>query len=359
MAIHHLVVSALMALSYLQTQLHTSKQYLNSTEWLLYKRQFGKSYASEEVDSMRKLIFFANKHKIDKHNAEHEHMKLGLNHLSDQSDAEFKQLLGYRPQEQLQDVQHERKKMFNKILAPSPGPPDELDWRKVPNRVSEVGDQGKCGSSWAFSAVGALEGQEVPQMNVKNLTPLSVQNLVDCTYKGRDGCKGGWMNDAFNYVKNGIEGAGQYPYVGVGGSCKFNKSRAFMNDSGIIYILGWDDEDLQGAVSFFGPVSTAVDASLDSFKNYKSGVYYDPKCASNFSKLSQAVLVVGYGHDKKLNLDYWIVKNSWGKKWGEDGYIRMIRNHNNHCGIATYPSVPYFENDPSVPNLATRPQIED
>ena len=338
MAIHHLVVSALMALSYLQTQLHTSKPELNSTEWLLYKRQFGKSYASEEVDSMRKLIFFANKHKIDKHNAQHEHMKLGLNHLSDQSDAEFKQLLGFKPAMKEMRKFSGGSDFLNEILARDVDVPDELDWRKVPNRVSEVKDQGKCGSCWAFSAVGALEGQEVPRKYAENLTMLSEQNIVDCAET--DGCRGGSAALAYKYAKNGIETSRDYPYVGKSGVCQFRKEKAYMNDSGFTDVPE-HEETMRQVVAKFGPVSAAMNAN-DDFMSYKSGVYYNDDCKDGIFHLNHAVVVVGYGHDEKSNMDYWLVKNSWGKSWGDGGYVKMARNRNNNCGIASDTTIPTF-----------------
>jgi len=342
MAIHHLVVGALMALSYLQTELHTSKPALNSTEWMVYKEQFGKYYASEEIDSMRKLIFFANKHQIEKHNAENEQMKLGLNHLSDQTEVEIKRLRGFKSQLATMQSSQETDSFLEQVLARDVEVPDEVDWRKVPNRVSMVKDQGQCGSCWAFSAVGALEGQETEVKHLANLTLLSEQNLVDCVYPSTDGCDGGLMEDAFMYVKKGIESSKDYPYRAVGGKCKFVKSKVVMDDAGVSQVAAGDENTLKEIVAKFGPVSVAIDASSQSFTNYREGVYFSKFCKNDRESLDHGVLVVGYGHDEKSKLDYWIVKNSWGSGWGDDGYIKMARNKDNNCGIATYAVIPKF-----------------
>ena len=108
---------------------------------------------------------------------------------------------------------------------------------------------------------------------------------------------------------------------------------------GLTIIKEGDEGELQSAVANIGPVSIGIDAS-HSFHFYKSGVYNEPKCGNSYWDLNHAVLVVGYGTDPDTNQDYWLVKNSWAATWGEEGYIRMRRNDNNMCGVATQASVP-------------------
>ncbi|XP_036449606.1 cathepsin L1-like [Colossoma macropomum] len=118
----------------------------------------------------------------------------------------------------------------------------------------------------------------------------------------------------------------------VEGRCKFKNWRAWAKCSG--YRKGQHTERaLRNAVATIGPISVAIDVSRHSFQFYKSGVYDEPACSS--TKVTHAVLVVGYGTDR-CGKDYWLVKNSWGTGWGDKGYIKMSRNKRNQCGIASY-----------------------
>lgn len=100
-----------------------------------------------------------------------------------------------------------------------------------------------------------------------------------------------------------------------------------------------DEASLESAVATLGPVSAAIDASRESFQFYSDGVYFDEKCGSKVEEMNHAVLIVGYGTEPD-GKQYWLVKNSYGPEWGNGGYIKMAKNVNNHCGIATYASYP-------------------
>lgn len=212
--------------------------------------------------------------------------------------------------------------------------PSSMDWR-TQGAVTRVKQLGTCGSGYAFSAVGALEGALFLQ--TERLVELSEQQILDCSSEqGNQGCDGGLMDYTYDYVKqNGIQSAEYYPYTGDGGRCGAGMIKAVAANT-VTYtnIPHGDEEALRQAVAR-GPVAAAIDAS-DNFQKYSGGVLNDESCDED--DLNYAVLIVGYGTED--GEDYWLVKNSRGPEWGEAGYIRMSRNKDNQCGIASYASFP-------------------
>ena len=127
-----------------------------------------------------------------------------------------------------------------------------------------------------------------------------------------------------------------YPYEAKLGTCRFNKTNAIAKTRGYVSIKGSSEEALKNAIATVGPVAVAIHVQ-DSLRSYSSGVYYDPTCKGG---RDHAVLVVGYGTEN--GMDYWLVKNSWGAGFGQDGFIKMARNKNNMCDIAGDPMYPIF-----------------
>lgn len=130
-----------------------------------------------------------------------------------------------------------------------------------------------------------------------------------------------------------------YPYIDMNGPCRFVDTQAVATINGFKMIEPGNEMDLQAAVANIGPVSVLIDYNHTEFKQYQSNILYVEQCGTELGQLRHAVLVVGYGTEG--GQDYWLVKNSWGTQWGLGGYIKMARNRNNHCGIATYAFVPF------------------
>lgn len=147
------------------------------------------------------------------------------------------------------------------------------------------------------------------------------------------------MDQAFQYIKEngGVDTEKSYPYEGIDDTCHFNKKNVGATDKGFVDVPSGDEDALMKAIATVGPVSIAIDASRESFQFYQSGVYVEPTCDSQ--ALDHGVLAVGYGTDEN-GVDYWLVKNSWGTTWGDKGYVKMARNKNNQCGVATQASYP-------------------
>lgn len=215
--------------------------------------------------------------------------------------------------------------------------PSSLDWRKK-GAVTNVKDQGSCGACWSFSATGAMEG--INQIVTGSLISLSEQELVDCDRSYNSGCGGGLMDYVYQFVvKNeGIDTEEDYPYQTAERLCNKNKlKRHIVTIDGYIDVPEKDEKQLLQAVAA-QPVSVGICGSERGFQFYSKGIFTGP-CSTY---LDHAVLIVGYGSEN--GVDYWIVKNSWGKQWGMDGYMYMQRNSGNPegiCGInlmASYPT---------------------
>jgi len=321
-------------------------------DFINWKSNFNKYYYDKEHNE-RFVIFKNNIDFINKHNKLYENgvesFYMNINQFTDMSNLEFSyKMNGYK--EYLKNTTLKNYygiNIGNKCTHYNiTDIPDSIDWRQQ-NAVTEIKNQGQCGSCWSFSTTGALEGAWKVAGN--GIISLSEEELVQCDKKHDNGCNGGIMENAYEWViKNGgITTEKNYPYTsgnGINGKCNYNKSMHHVVTITDYCELNHNDEkDLEKAL-VQQPIAVGIEADKKSFQFYSGGIFPAIKCGS---KLDHGVLAFGYGIDNKKNMKYWIVKNSWGESWGDNGYIKLEKDPSKKhhkkistCGIAKAASYP-------------------
>jgi len=307
------------------------------SEFNRFLEKFSKKYQTLEEFESRFQIFRANFREIVSHNSvAGQNFTMGVNQFTDLTPQEFKDLYvtGIKVSASVEASN------CGSFAGTGKSVPDSFDWRSN-NGVTNVKDQGQCGSCWSFSSAGAMEGAWAIKKG--QLTSLSEQELVDCAgiKYGSMGCNGGQMDGAFKFaIDAGICTDAAYPYVSgttkTAGTC--HSCSAYAKFTGCADVKANNQIALKEAV-FNAPVSVAIEADTKYFQSYSSGILTSSSCGTN---LDHGVLTVGYGTENGIK--YWLVKNSWGTSWGDQGYVKIARSDSTNdagiCGISMQPSYP-------------------
>jgi len=306
-------------------------------EFNRFMLKYNKQYNTVDEYNLRFKNFQDNAVRAKEYSRTHPLATFGVTKFSDLSKEEFKAM--YLPSDMTVQPEWEVAPLYSdRELAAANA---TWDWRAM-GAVTPVKNQGQCGSCWSFSTTGNVEGQWFLAGN--KLVGLSEQMLVDCDhhcfeYEGEQvcdaGCDGGLMPNAFMYImqKNGIDTESSYPYTAVDGSCHFDSKNIGAHIKNWTYVAR-NESQMAVYMQQNGPLSIAVDA--EAWQVYIGGVFQDPWCGNT---LDHGVLIVGNSWEYNLigeYTEYWIVKNSWGADWGEDGYI-FLEKGSGECAINAFP----------------------
>jgi len=311
---------------------------------LAFKRfvaKYGRSYESKEKERAKFAVFKGRYMFIEAENMKVHPYKLGVNEFADQSPDEFRteRLCLQMPAvgKPWQGAPHLGTDVYSGAVLPA-----EVDWVSR-GAVTLPKNQQQCGSCWAFSTTGALEGAW--QIATNKLVSLSEQQLVDCSMENH-GCHGGMMDMAFDFLEHeSVCTEDSYPYTAEDGTCHASTCTEGIPRGAVIGFQDVAEGDQQALMEAVAkqPVSVAIEADQNAFQLYSHGVL-TKECGN---KLDHGVLLVGYGTENGIS--YWKIKNSWGASWGENGFIRLERggvSKDGECGIKLMPSYPVVQGAP-------------
>jgi cathepsin F len=294
-------------------------------EFMKFKNKYNKNYSSLDEFLARFNAFKSNYQTLHSFGTESTSHKTGINKFSDMTSHEFKStfLTLKINSENLKNTSHQ----FLSFLEGTA--PESFDWRDK-NAVGPVKNQGHCGSCWAFSAVGNLEGLHA--IKTGKIISLAEQQLVDCDKKSH-GCRGGYMEYAFDSIKEtgGLMSTQDYEYHAKQGTCHFEPTKSVLKVKDRIVKGDMNEEEMKEFLFTTGPLAIALNAEPLHF--YEGGVLDQDAEECDPMGLNHGITLVGYGNEN--GKDYWIAKNSWGADWGEQGYFKIARGKKT-CGINAY-----------------------
>jgi C1A family cysteine protease len=290
------------------------------SQFTSYMTNYGKNYQTEAEYNFRLSVFQDSLRVINAHNAKGKSYTMGVNAFTDWTKEEYKRMLGYKPQMKNEDTEASLSDLPTNCKDLKY---ETLDW-KSKGYVTPVKNQGACGSCWAFSAVGSLEGAYFKKYN--ELVSFSEQQLVACD-KTSHGCNGGLMTNGFiHWMRDAPRTEEAYPYKPTDDTCHEDTIATEIPELEYGYRVDITQECLYEALTH-GPTSVAIRAENDEFRHYSGGIIDDDGCGTD---LDHGVTTVGYDADTES----WLVKNSWGPTWGEEGYVRIKRTGGlGFCGI--------------------------
>nr|XP_004487578.1 senescence-specific cysteine protease SAG39-like isoform X2 [Cicer arietinum] len=296
----------------------------------LWMKEHGKFYKDVAEKQKRFEIFKENVEFIE--SFYDSDFNLSINQFADQTNEEFKASLNGNKKPLGVGIATENEFRYENVTDV----PATMDWRER-GAVTPIKDQYKC-SCWAFATVAATEG--IHQITTGKLVSLSEQELVDCVQGNSQGCNGGYTEDAYEFIaKNGgIASESKYPYKNADKKCNIKKGAySVAKIKGYEKVPKFNEKALLKAVAN-QPVAVYIDGGQRAFQFYSSGILKG-KCGTD---LDHTVTIVGYGISDD-GVKYWLLKNSWGTKWGEKGYIKMkrdIHSKKGSYGLATNPTYP-------------------
>ncbi|XP_053601745.1 uncharacterized protein LOC128670254 [Plodia interpunctella] len=319
-----LFLSAGCALAYVEYDINQAELLFEN-----FIRDYNKVYEDAQEKQIRFNIFKEHLLDINRLNKQHGYNVMGINLFTDMSKEEFRNTHhglifdnnGVPCHKEEMDFELSRDNL-----------PENFDWRDK-GVLTKVKNQATCNGCWAFSTIGTIESQYAIKHGADKLKVLSEQQIIDCVTSNEDGCNGGFMSNALLQLAEtqmGVMTAADYPFIGQDGTCQYDQTKAVVNVTGCADFTNTAEEDIKAVLVNTGPL--VIGLAGGPLQTYDKGVF--TQCDVD-ARIDHGLLLVGYGTDENTNKPYWLIKNSWGEAYGENGYVRLIRG-NPDCKVGQF-----------------------